>query len=199
MIEIIRQQTAAGVGNADGAVDKRFQLHLRHVLVNVLDLRERQLPRQDHPPNPQLAPEPDGGPVDGIGLHRKMHRDMGKLFQRETDHSRIGHDERVGSRLGETGQRFFERLDFAVGRQNVGGDVDFFSKLMSPLDGLLQRGVLERILPRAQGEFRNARVHRVGAVGERVLQLFRTARRRQQFRGRPGNRFLGLHVPPSNP
>ena len=158
---------------------ERLQLHFRHMLMNVLDLRQRQLARQDDALDSELLPELHRRPVDGIGLHRQVYRNLRKLFQRETDHPRIGHDESIRFRLGEIRQRFLERFNFAVGWQDIGGDVNLLAQLTRLVDGVLQRRFLERILPRAQRKLRDARIHRIRAIRERIIHLFRTPRRSQ--------------------
>ena len=63
-------------------MDEDFQLHLRHLHADLLDLVQGQLSGENDPGQAHLMPELHRGPVDRVGLHRQVDRHLGEGLAR---------------------------------------------------------------------------------------------------------------------
>ncbi len=80
MIEVAGEQATAGVGDAQRAVHKHFQLDIRALLPNFRHVIKRNFARQNHACDTHAVPKTYGGVVHGVGLYREMNRHIGPSF-----------------------------------------------------------------------------------------------------------------------
>ncbi len=181
-IDVTGQQTAAGIGHAEGAVDKDFQLHLRHLLTNLRNLLQRQFARQNHPRQPHLLPEFHRRPVYRVGLHRQMNRHLGEGLTHQHDQAGIGHDQGVWLHGDHRRQIADKSLQLGVMGRDVDHHVEFFAQLMRLGDTDSQILMGKFIVSHAQAVTWLAGIYRVCAIGKRITHVFQRPGRREQFR-----------------
>ena len=142
---------------------KHFQLHIGAFLANFGDFIDRQFARQNDARHAHFLPKFHGRVIDRIGLNGQVNRLLRPLFAHHHDQTRIGHNQRVGLHgdhrlnVGHIG------FDFAVVRQQIGGDVEFFAACVRLSDTRFQRIEFEFIVARTQRIAWLPRIHGVGA------------------------------------
>ena len=164
VVEVAGEQAAAGVGNAQGAMDEDFEFDVRALLADFGDLVERQFARQDDAGEPQLFPETHGRPVHRIRLHRQMDGLLGPGFADHVDQAGVGHDQ--GVRLQRDDRRHVGQVGGQLGvvREDVADDKKLLAAGMrfgNSVAEFFQRA--ELVVAHAQAVARLAGVDRIGA------------------------------------
>ncbi len=95
VVEVAGQQAAPGVGDTERAVDEYFKAHVRAALTDFFNLFQRQFARQNDALQPQLLPELHRRPVDRVGLHRQVHRQLRPALAYQHDQPWVRHDQRI--------------------------------------------------------------------------------------------------------
>ncbi len=96
MVKVARQQTTAGIGDAQRTMDENFKFHVRALLADFGNLVDGQFARQNHARNPHAVPEAHRRIIHRIGLHRQMNRHLRPGLPNHQHEPWVGHDQRIG-------------------------------------------------------------------------------------------------------
>ena len=69
LVDVAREQAAAGVSHAQRAVNKDLNFHIRHLGADLFNFFQRQFAGQDHTGQSHLLPEFHRRPVYGVSLY----------------------------------------------------------------------------------------------------------------------------------
>ena len=180
VIEVARQQATARIGDAQRAMHEYFQFHLRAALADFLDLVERQFARQDHARQAHAVPEFHVGPVDGIRLHRQVHRHLRPLVAHHHDQAGVGHDQRIGPHGDHRFHVAQIRFQLGVVGEDIAGDKELLAARMRTIYAFLQRLQGGKVvIAHAQAVARLPRIDGVGAIVEGGVHLGQRAGRQE--------------------
>ena len=121
---VVRQQTAAGVGHAHGAVDEGFDLQLRRsLLANFSDVLQGHLSRQDDPAGAQVVPGVGGLVVADAGLGGDVFLHVRGVLLSQPEGTQVGHDDGGDPGVVQHLQPSGQRLHLAAPGHGVDGHV----------------------------------------------------------------------------
>ncbi len=182
VIHVARQQAAAGIGNAQRAVNEDFQFHLRDPLADFFNLVQRQLAGQNDPAYAVLIPELYRRPVDRVGLHRKMNWQIGPALAHQHHQAGIGHNQGVGAEFDNGLQVANVAAHLVIVRRHIRGQIKLFAQCMGLVDARGQGfQVFELVVAHPQAVAGLACVDRVGAIGKGVTHIAQAASGGKQF------------------
>src|SRR5574343_289123 len=190
VIEVAGEQAAAGVGDAQRAMDEDFELDVRALLADFCDLVERQFARQNHALAPAFLPDANRRPIDGIGLHRQVDGLFRPGFAHHVDQPGVGHDQRVGLQLDD--RRHVGQVGGQLGvvREDVADNEKLLAAGVRFVDAFLERGDgAELVVAHAQAVARLAGIDRIGAEGKGGAHHLKRAGRGEEFRRRAHSRI----------
>src|SRR5690606_217775 len=134
---VVREQAASGIGHANGAVNKRLDPNIRTTLPDLRKLRKRYLARHHAQGSPLPLPVVDGEPRADVGLSGQMSLDLGSLVLEVLKHTGITDDYPIGLELTQRLDEARQLLNVAVVREQIEGEVDALTRLMSQPNALL--------------------------------------------------------------
>ena len=179
---VVGQQAPAGVGHAHGPVGEGLNLQLPGGFgPDLRDLRQAQLPGQNHPVRPQVVPGGGGLIVYDAGLGADVDFDGGSVLLGQGQHPHVRQDHGGDPRLLQQLQPLGQAGYLVVPGHGVAGDVAVHPVGFAVGRRFLQffRGEIPREGAHAEGSSR--KVHGVGPVGHGHLQPLPVSGGGQQF------------------
>ncbi len=176
------EKALAGDGEAEGTVDKMFQLHAA-LLADPADFGQGEFTGQHRPAEPHLLQHSHSGSVMDGHLGGGVERQPGKMAAGQTPDPQILDDDPVGIHLLQGCQNLDHPGQFTLFEQGVEGNVEPPPLLVGVSGHSGRLGQAEILGLGAGGELLQAAIDRIGPVlqgGEKCLQ---TPGRSQQFGG----------------
>ena len=183
MVEIPGQKAAAGVSNAERAMDEDLKFHLRARIPNFCNLLERKFTREDDATNPDVLPETHGRMVDGIGLHREVNGKVWPGVSGHHDQPRISHDQRIRPHFHDGGEITDESIDLAIMWKHIGREEKRLAHGVGLGNPNTQIFFQEVIISDSQAIARQSGIDGICAIGEGISHVLQGACWRQEFRG----------------
>ena len=149
-VEVARQQTASGIGDAQGTVNEGLDLQGRALGTDLGDFLKRQLTRQDHPGDPLGLPEASRRVIDHVGLHRQMDHLVRPTLTHHHDQARVGHDQRIRPRLDDRCHVLQVGPELGIVRSDIGGHVEALATRLGLSDASSQVVEAEVIVAHTQ-------------------------------------------------
>ena len=162
--EIIAQQTAAGIGNAHGAVDEAFQFDIGHFGVDFLDVAEAHFAGHDDARCAVVMPEFRRRPVGRIGLGRHVDGQVGHELPGHGEDARIGDEDGVDADVAQVHEVIRQGLKVVVVREDIDRHVDVLAPGMGVVDGFLQFFIGKVVAESPQAEGLPSQVDGIGTV-----------------------------------
>ena len=163
---VLRNQAAAGIGNAHCAVDKGldFQRFWRFG-TDFSDLLKRELACEDDAFSAHVRPEVCSLGIENAGLGRDVHRNLGRVSARHAKHAYIRDDECVRACVLQQLQIGRKRRKVSVGRHNIDCNVALDAVRMRVGNALAQRIIVKVGCSGTHAEARSGHIDRIRAVG----------------------------------
>ena len=162
--EVIAQQTAAGIGNAHGAVDEAFQFDIGDFGIDFLDVAEAHFAGHDDARCAVVAPEFRRCPVGRVGLGRYVDRQVRHELPGQGEDARVGDEDGVDADIAQVDEVFRQALEVVVMREDVDRHVDVLAPGMGIVDGFLQFFIGKVVAESPQAEGLPSQVYGIGAV-----------------------------------
>ena len=170
----------AGVAEAQRAVAEALELHA--LLGNARDLGQRQLARERHAVGAESSAPGDAASVVNVGLRRDVRLDLGPRAANLRKETPVLDDEGVCPQKPRAAHEPEHPRDLVGCHRDVHGNVDARPREVSAAARVAEARVVE-VLRRAAGVeiVAEPAVDGVRAGGERRIEWFRSARRREQL------------------
>ena len=155
------------------------------------DVSQRQLTREDHAADAQLARELDRRCVGARHLRRRVHRQRRRDGARQPEDPEILHDDRVRAGRRRGPHRALHRAELVIEHQRVERHVPAHAVLVQIAHRRRELGHIEVVRPSAGVEPREPEVHRVGARAHRRAHRLRVTRGREDLHSLSGSAVVG--------
>ena len=175
MVEVAREQTTAGVGDAQRTMHEHLQRDIRAGVTNLRNLRKRQFSRQDHARHALLLPEAHSGGIRGVGLHRQVNFQFRPTLTHQHDQPWIGHDQRIRRQLRHGRHIVKEGPQLGAMGHDVGGQVETPTLCVGQRDAGGQIVEIKIVVAHPKAVTRHAGIHRIGPVGQRITEVLQRA------------------------
>ena len=184
--QIIRQQAAAGEGNAHGPVNKHFQAKLRRtMLTNTADFLHAALPGKNHGIRTEIIQERGGFTVQHPELGADMLCAFRRITLRHAKKAQIRQNQCIRLQILQERKVIRYKHKFLLTGKHIAGNIGLFPLTVDQADCPFQIRILKTDRPGAHAKQPACKINSIRPVEERRMNPIQIPCRGEQFRKHP--------------